>query len=80
MPGCAALYLCAAFRCGRLACQAGFRRHHHKPPSKPVFRPHTQAVESQVNLEKLQQEAHAHNLRRAEVRELYQQVGLRAPL
>ena len=33
-----------------------------------------QAVESQVNLEKLQQEAHAHNLHRKEVKELYQQV------
>lgn len=37
--------------------------------------PSPQAVESQVNLEKLQQEAHAHNLHRKEVKELYQQVG-----
>ena len=34
-----------------------------------------QAVEAQVNLEKLHQEAHAANLRRAGVKELYMKVG-----
>jgi hypothetical protein len=34
-----------------------------------------QAVEAQVNLEKLQAEAHTHNLLRAEVKDLYLQVG-----
>ena len=34
-----------------------------------------QSLESQVNLEKLQQEAHKHNMHRADVKELFQQVG-----
>ena len=34
-----------------------------------------QAVEGQINLEKLQEEAHQHNMHRAEVKQLYHQVG-----
>ena len=34
-----------------------------------------QAMEGQVNLEKLQAEAHSHNMLRTEVKELYTQVG-----
>lgn len=37
--------------------------------------PLAQAVEAQVNLEKLHQEAHAANMRRADVKELYMKVG-----
>ncbi len=36
--------------------------------------PFLQAVEGQVNLEKLQQEAHLHNLKRKEVKALYLKV------
>lgn len=56
----------ALMRCGRPI--------HHTPAATPL--PCSmQAVEAQVNLEKLQAEAHTHNLLRAEVKDLYLQVG-----
>ena len=57
------------------------------PPTHPTHPPHLpppplllrQAVEAQVNLDKLQVEAHKHNLVRREVKELYQRVSLPGP-